>query len=156
MSNEELDQSVFFFSVSISNTSTKSATIIITGPSYNQTFTLAAGAIQNFQLPWVSAVSCPGGGCTGALPPMPGTVLVAGGAYHIKSTEPVTVYQFNAYDYTLSGNYSFTNDASLLIPVNAHDRQLLRHVAPDVGLQRARRAGAGDVAIVAHQRRTPR
>ena len=119
MSNEELDQSVFFYSVSISNTSTKSATIVITGPSYNQTFTLAAGAIQNYQLPWVSAVSCPGGGCTGALPPMPGTVLVAGGSYHIKSTEPVTVYQFDAYDYTLNGSYSFTNDASLLIPVNA-------------------------------------
>ncbi|HEY8086964.1 MAG TPA: hypothetical protein VIF09_03945, partial [Polyangiaceae bacterium] len=68
MANAEVDQTTFFFSVSISNTTTKSATITITGPSYNQTFTLAAGAIQDYQLPWVNAVSCNGGTCNGFLP----------------------------------------------------------------------------------------
>ncbi|MBW2276197.1 MAG: IgGFc-binding protein, partial [Deltaproteobacteria bacterium] len=42
------------------------------------------------------------------------------GAYHIRSTLPVTVYQFSPLDYT-DGDimFSFTNDASLLLPVNA-------------------------------------
>ncbi|HTQ43408.1 MAG TPA: IgGFc-binding protein [Polyangiaceae bacterium] len=154
MSNEELNQSAFFYSVSISNTSTKSATIVITGPSYNQTFTLAAGAIQNFQLPWVSSLSCPGGGCTGALPPMPGTVVVAGGAYHIKSTEPVTVYQFNAYDYTLNGNYSFTNDASLLIPVNAMTGNYYVMGHPTWGYNSPSVEEPGTLAIVGTQANT--
>ena len=130
MSNEELDQTVFPFSVSISNTTSKTATITITGPSYNQQFTLAAGAIQNYQLPWVSSLSCQGGTCNGTALLTPKTVLVAGGAYHIRSTEPVTVYEFNSYDYQLNVScgsdpngsppcHSYTNDASLLIPVNA-------------------------------------
>jgi hypothetical protein len=131
MSNTEIDQSTFFYSVSISNTSSKSATIVITGPSYNQTFTLGAGAIQNYQLPWVSSVSCQGGSpCNGSAFQTPTTALIAGGAYHIKSTEPITVYEFNAYDYQLNVScssdpngsppcHSYTNDASLLIPVNA-------------------------------------
>ena len=120
MANAELNQSVFFYSVSISNTTSNQATIVITGPSYNQTFTLAAGAIQNYELPWVDSVSCNGGTCNGNLPiNVPVTKTFAASAYHIKSTEPVTVYQFNPYNYTLSGTYSYANDASLLIPVNA-------------------------------------
>jgi len=47
------------------------------------------------------------------------TSLVKGGAYHIESTQPITAYQFNAYDYQAGGAYSYTNDASLLLPVEA-------------------------------------
>jgi hypothetical protein len=108
MSNTQLTQSTFDFSVSISNASSKTATINITGPSYNQSFMLAAGAIDNYILPWVSTVST-----------NDATHVVTGGAYHIQSTEPITVYEFNAYEYTKSGTFSYTNDASLLIPVNA-------------------------------------
>jgi hypothetical protein len=120
MANAELDQGVFFFSVSISNTSTRSATVLITGPGgFSQSQTLAAGAIQNYQLPWVQPISCPGNNCNGGVPVPPTTATFAASAYHIKSTEPVTAYQFNSYDYTLKGAFSYTNDASLLIPVNA-------------------------------------
>jgi hypothetical protein len=81
-------------------------------------------------LPWVPSLSCIGGTCNGTQLLTPTSTLVAGGAYHSKSTEPVTVYQFNAYDYQLNVTcgsdangsppcHSYTNDASLLIPVNA-------------------------------------
>ena len=62
-----------------------------------------------------------GGTCNGNLPiNVPVTKTFAASAYHIKSTEPVTVYQFNPYETTRSAAaYSYTNDASLLIPVNA-------------------------------------
>ena len=44
--------------------------------------------------------------------------FVTQGAYHIRSTAPVTVYQFNPLDYTNGTAYSYTNDSSLLLPVN--------------------------------------
>jgi hypothetical protein len=120
MANQTLDQATFDFSVSVSNTTTNPASIVIRGPNaFQQTFTLGGGAIQNYVLPWVPALSMAGT-----------TTLVAGGAYHIESTEPVTVYQFNAYEYEIDETCgsdpnptppcrSYTNDASLLIPVNA-------------------------------------
>jgi hypothetical protein len=111
MPNSLLNQSTFVYSVSVSNTSTtKSASISITGPNgYSANGTIPAGGITQYVLPWVSSLSN-GNGVT---------QTVAGGAYHIKSTEPVAVYQFNPRDYTLNGQYSYTNDASLLLPVNA-------------------------------------
>src|SRR5690606_5266608 len=36
-----------------------------------------------------------------------------------RSDRPVTVYQFNALQYTKSGSFSYSNDASLLLPTNA-------------------------------------
>jgi hypothetical protein len=61
--------------------------------------------------------------------------LVRDGAYHLTSSVPVTVYQFNPLEYELEGDcadleedlsgpdgrcFSFTNDASLLLPTNVH------------------------------------
>lgn len=120
MSNPYLTQATFVFSVSIANTGASTATINIQGGALTtpMTGTIAAGAIQGFVLPWVPALSM-----------STATTIKAAGAYHIRSTEPVTVYQFNARDYcvpspscttTATGStYSYTNDASLLLPVNA-------------------------------------
>src|SRR5262249_55049596 len=44
--------------------------------------------------------------------------LVPKGAYHLRSTAPVTVYQFSPLQYTKNGQFSYTNDASLLLPAN--------------------------------------
>lgn len=135
--NHLLDQGAFSFAVSVSNTTNKSATVNITGPHAvtGNPFTVAANSIQSIVLPWESSLSCGAGTCDNETtqPTTPGTELVTGGAYHIKSTEPVTVYQFNARDYQIASKcsttdqfysssppcYSYTNDASLLIPVNA-------------------------------------
>lgn len=120
MSNSTLNQGVFYFSVSLSNTSVNPATVTITGPAaYTTTATIPAGTLMEFHLPWEKALSC-SGTCNGTTSGLPATTaLVAGGAYHIKTTEPVSAYEFNARDYQIGTNYSYTNDASLLIPVNA-------------------------------------
>lgn len=93
-------------------------------------------------LPWVpelrSALS-PFGACF-PMSPLTNTVAAKGGAYHLVSSRPVTVYQFNAIEYQGAGGppgkdwsqcpgstcgaiypgcFSFTNDASLLLPSTA-------------------------------------
>lgn len=110
LTNPALSQGTFPFAVAIANTSTKSATVNITGPNTvsGNPFTIAANTIQSIVLPWESSLSS-----------TYTTVKQTGGAYHIKSTEPVTVYQFNARDYQVGASFSYTNDASILIPVNA-------------------------------------
>lgn len=50
------------------------------------------------------------------------SVLVPAGAYHLTSTLPVAVYQFNPLDYEFGGTYSYSNDASLLLPTHALSR----------------------------------
>ena len=123
MANNWLNQAVFYFSVSVSNTGAQTATVTVDGGALASpvTQTIAPGALQEIKLPWVPAISCGTGPCNvdGGQPPAPGTALTSGGAYHIRSTQPVTVYQFNARDYQIGSDYSYTNDASLLIPVNA-------------------------------------
>jgi IgGFc binding protein len=123
MANNWLNQSVFYFSVSVSNTGSQTATVTVTGGALTAaiTQTIAPGALQEIKLPWVPAISCGSGTCNvdGGQPPAPTTGLFAGGGYHIRSTQPVTVYQFNARDYQIGSDYSYSNDASLLIPVNA-------------------------------------
>ena len=49
-------------------------------------------------------------------------VLKAKGAYHLRSTQPVTVYQFNPIEYRRApppSDNSYSNDASLLFPTTA-------------------------------------
>ncbi len=82
------------------------------------TDTIPAGTLKEYKLGWVQPLSC-SGTCNGVSVGTPGTELVAGGAYHIRTTEPVTAYQFNARDYQIGSSFSYTNDASLLIPTNA-------------------------------------
>ncbi|MBP9919068.1 MAG: hypothetical protein KBF43_10825 [Dermatophilaceae bacterium] len=49
----------------------------------------------------------------------PASLKVEGGAYRLRSDQPVTVYQYNPLEYEQDGlDNSFTNDASLLLPVN--------------------------------------
>jgi hypothetical protein len=128
MLNHLLDQTTFYFSVSLSNASNKTATVTITGGALTaaMTVTIPAGQLQEVKLPWVKALSCGVGNSTGTCngnsldqPVPPGTTYQTNGAYHIKSTEPLTAYEFNARDYAIGSAYSYTNDASLLIPVNA-------------------------------------
>ncbi len=129
MLNHLLDQGTFYFSVSLSNTSTvNAATVNIQGGALTtaMTVTIPAGQLTEVKLPWVKALSCGAGNSTGTCngdaenqPVPPGTTLASKGAYHIRSTEPLTAYEFNARDYQIGAEYSYTNDASLLLPVNA-------------------------------------
>ncbi|WP_437278321.1 IgGFc-binding protein [Sorangium sp. So ce375] len=101
-------------------------------------------SLTKIYLPWVPELKGPDATeCTGG-DSITSSVRVDGGAYHLVSTRPVTVYQFNALEYKGEGGpsgknwsscpgndpcsanggrpfgcFSFTNDASLLLPSTA-------------------------------------
>jgi hypothetical protein len=67
-----------------------------------------AGQLYTFELPYVTELK----GSLGA----DVSSLVTSGAYHLTSSLPVTVYQFNPLDFETGSTFSHTNDASLLLP----------------------------------------
>jgi hypothetical protein len=128
----------FDFAVAVGNASDAPAHVTITrGSAMVATDTVDKDGIRIFKLPWVPELK---GGDVNACqnPPEPGnTRIVAGGAYRLRSDVPVTAYQFSPLAYEITpvpaecpvgtqcpgGNdpacKSFSNDASLLFPVNA-------------------------------------
>jgi len=100
---------------------------------------VAPNSLQVFYLPWVDELKSTA--VVFACAPTSvktSTVRAEGGAYHLVSTRPVTVYQFNAIEYAGKGGpsgkdwsscpgnscpnvgcFSHTNDASLLLPSTA-------------------------------------
>jgi hypothetical protein len=139
---------IFDFAVVVANAGQSTAQVKVTGPSgTNQTATVPPGQLVKIYLPWVPALKGPSTDACGAGLPA-SSVLQAGGAFHLVSTAPVTVYQFNALEYqpqggppgknwsscpglmacmdpmspnngSTSGCFSFSNDASLLLPSTA-------------------------------------
>ncbi len=118
----------FSFAVVVSNPQTYAVHVSVTGGSLTapQELDLAPGAIQTVTLPWVTDLiqfnprnpgcrALPGEMCLGAAPAV--SVLRRGGAYHLHSNGPVAAYQFNPLTFERTGGYySFSNDASLLLP----------------------------------------
>src|SRR5688500_9235254 len=114
------------FGVVVSNTGAQTATVRLEGSMLTsaQTFTVAPGAVAVKRLPYEPNLrfcnSTLGDWCT---VPAPYGAMVEGGAYHLRSDQPVTVYQFNPLDFVKgTGNqatYSHSNDASLLLPTTA-------------------------------------
>jgi hypothetical protein len=128
----------FAFAVAVSNASDEAARIVITGPGdYSKVEEVAPRALATFELPWVAELK--GGDVECATPPAAGaTRLVKNGAYRVRSSHPVTVYQFSPLEYELAPApqgcpilaecaenstemrcLSFSNDASILLPANA-------------------------------------
>jgi hypothetical protein len=142
--------SVFDFTAVVANAQSGPATVTVTGPNgVDQTTTVAGGALEKIYLPWVPALKGPDCDQCGQVPLFAESVLALGSAYHLVSSVPVTVYQFNALEYKgvggppgkdwsscpgsseicippdaggwqgYAGCFSYTNDASLLIPSTA-------------------------------------
>jgi IgGFc binding protein len=130
--------SIFDYAVVVSNPGTTTATVTVTGPnSTNQMAMVPPNQLVTIYLPWVSELKGPDQDDMTAGTPLGASVVKTGGAYHLVSTVPVVVYQFNALEYqgmggppgkswascpgTSSGTgcFSFTNDASLLLPSTA-------------------------------------
>jgi hypothetical protein len=115
----------FHFAAAVSNTTASSATVTVTqGASTIASVMVAPNSVQVIHLPWQLTLKGPA--ALTAAAPMPGSVKVAQGAYRLRSTQPVVVYQFSPLEYTNGGNCnnnqancSFSNDASLLLPTNA-------------------------------------
>ena len=125
----------FDFAVVVSNPQTVDATVSVTGGPYGYTYELSVkpGGTGRLALPWVPALKAttPGEAV--------GSVKVNRGAYRLVSNVPVVAYQFNPLQFKggaeswpagkdwsackvepqHNGCYSFTNDASLLLPSTA-------------------------------------
>lgn len=113
----------FAFAVVVSNPGTTPATINVTrAGAAVATATVAPGAVETIELPWIEALQ------RGATD---GSALVRGGAYRLRSNTPVTVYQFSPIEFRVGHDcadedpldadgecFSFTNDASLLLPTH--------------------------------------
>jgi len=136
--------SIFDFAVVVANAGSASADVTVTGQGgANIQASVPSGQLTTIYLPWVPSLKGNDWDvCTFDTPPT-ASVLAQGGAYHLVSTVPVIVYQFNALEYRGQGGpsgkdwsscpgdqicaggnkavgcYSFSNDASLLIPSTA-------------------------------------
>ena len=93
----------YAFAVAVANASDKIAKVTVTrGANMVAQVDVAPTSVQLITLPWVPELSSGLGPST----------LVVDGAYRLRSTNPVTVYQYNPLTVTV------TNDASLLLPTN--------------------------------------
>jgi hypothetical protein len=114
----------FAFAVVVANPSLVAADVVVErGGSEVARTVVAPGGLETLTLPWVEDLRSPASG---------GSILVPGGAYRLASNVPVTVYQFNPLDYRIGRDcaaepmgmtgdaqcFSFTNDASLLLPTH--------------------------------------
>lgn len=135
--------SIFDFAVVVSNTGQEVADVHVTGNGVDQNHQVQPGQLVTIYLPWVPALKGADADNCGSAVPISQTVLAAGGAFHLVSSRPVTVYQFNALEYKGEGGppgknwgacpgnqvcasamsavgcFSFSNDASLLLPSTA-------------------------------------
>lgn len=90
---------VFDFAAVVANAGTQPAMVTVTRGSTMQTATVMPGSLQEIRLPWVPELKGAAFNqiTQGARPTK--SVRVDGGAYHLVSTVPVTVWQFNPVEY---------------------------------------------------------
>ena len=133
-------QEVFDFAVAVANVGSVAANVTVTGPGgVSEKITVAGGELGKVYLPWVRNLKGPPvDNLSGSISAMSASVLENGGAYHLVSDKPVVVYQFSALEFKAVGGkpgkswascskldptaadcYSYTNDASLLLPSTA-------------------------------------
>lgn len=104
----------FDFRVVVANPGQTSAEVTVyRGARIEARETIAPGDAVEIPLPWIDGQSFAFDDHDWR-----GTV-VADGAYRLISSSPVIVSQFNPFHYALRGRFSFTNDASLLLPTHA-------------------------------------
>jgi hypothetical protein len=131
----------FDFAVAVSNPQSTAVMVSVAGGALTQTLMVSvpAGSVQAITLPWVPELKGPTFDQNTVVGDPGPSRIVAGGAYHLFTTAPVSVYQFSALEYeidagTLSPDggtcpgegeagagphcFSYSNDASLLLPTN--------------------------------------
>jgi hypothetical protein len=103
----------FNYAVVVANTSDVTANITITrGPNPVTTDTVGPNTAKVITLPYVDQLVKPTINESGP------TLVVTDGAYRLRSDKPITVYQYEPLQYQSGNLFSYTNDASLLLPVN--------------------------------------
>lgn len=136
--------SIFDFAAIVANAGSTPATVTVTGQGgFSTTTTVAPNSLAKIYLPWNKTLKGDDADSCGQAVALSGSVRSDKGAYHLVASRPVTVYQFNALEYqgkggasgknwsacpgnspcsltfTPVGCFSFTNDASLLLPSTA-------------------------------------
>jgi len=103
----------FEYAVVLSNPQTYPVRAIITGGALAtpREVNLAPGAIETVILPWVVELAQQGPGAARS-------ALRRGGAYRVRTNGPIAAYQFNPLTFSIDQGrvFSYTNDASLLLP----------------------------------------
>jgi len=100
---------MYHFAVVVSNTTDESAHVTITRGAMTVTEDdVPSQSVKAITLPWVSE-----------LKDTSDSMVVPDGAYRVRSTQPITLYQYSPIEYVIGDDYSMANDASLLVPVNA-------------------------------------
>lgn len=109
-----VNQNDFSFAIVVANPNATNVEVVVEldGVEVEQR-TVGANDVLSIGLPWVGEVSSDPNVTPGA------SVLVRGAAYRVTTTLPVTMYQFNPLDYERRGTFSYSNDASLLLPTHA-------------------------------------
>jgi hypothetical protein len=126
----------FNFTAVVANTQSVVAMVTVTGPGLtgSMSYSVPPNGLTKIYLPWVQSLKGPD--ITATSTQISNSIKVPNGAFHLISSVPVTVYQFNALEYqgmggppgqdwsacpNLSGTgcFSYSNDASVLIPVAA-------------------------------------
>ena len=126
-------EDAFSFAVALGSTSSDTTAVTIEGPDFSFATSLLPYEVKTLDLPWV--LSLKGGsfplGPDGNLQSVLPTENTTGKAYRIRTDRPVAAYQFNPLEYEntvppgscpsaqFGGCFSFSNDASLLLPQNA-------------------------------------
>jgi hypothetical protein len=112
----------FDFAIAIANTTNTDAMVEIEDGALTapMMITVPANKVTVQILPWVPALKlCNTPQTDGCIDGSMGPgALAAKGAYHVRSSHPVTVYQFNSLEYQKNADFSYSNDASLLLPTN--------------------------------------
>jgi hypothetical protein len=134
---DNIVDAVFDYAVVAANVGQQPADVTVTrGGVTVATAHIAPNDLATMVLPWVAGLrNLPPDSC-GNSDPLVATARVDGGAYHVVSTRPISVYQFNPLEYQSIGGppgknwagcascpngecNSYTNDASLLLPSTA-------------------------------------
>jgi hypothetical protein len=103
----------FNFGVTVANPQNFAVTVTISGGALAapRTVMVAANTTRTETLPWVAALyQHPSNQATSA--------IARNGAYRLVSNAPIAVYQFNPLEFSNGGGFSYSNDASLLLPTH--------------------------------------
>jgi len=138
--------SIFDFAVVAANAGDEAASVTVTiGDTAVATAEIPPNELRTIFLPWVPTLKGPEGDQCNQVNASPSTARIDQGAFHLVSTRPIAVYQFNPLQYASVGGapgkdwtkckpsaptcafptncnstyYTYTNDASLLLPSTA-------------------------------------